>query len=56
MPMPILTAARRAALKRKHGHHCCGCCGKPVRATKYSLKADGWHWHRKCWKNFCGLR
>jgi hypothetical protein len=36
---------------RKKGFPC-GMCGKPVIPYKFSKKCDGWHWHKKCWRDF----
>lgn len=52
----ITRAMRRHAetIRRRYGFHACGNCGKPVRVGRYTLKGDGWHWHTRCWREFCG--
>lgn len=30
----------------------CGLCGKPVKPRRNGKKADGWHWHHRCWLSF----
>lgn len=45
---------RAEQVRKRHGGHTCGSCGKPIRPSKHSLKCDGWHWHRECWRRFVG--
>lgn len=34
----------------------CGFCGRHVRPYRGALKADGWYWHKKCWREFLASR
>lgn len=42
----------KAITGKNQKHKRCGMCGKPVVPYRFSRKCDGWHWHKKCWREF----